>query len=42
MFHTKKPKERVRLQQARMGEGVGGLSWPWGLVGVRTYLRLIM
>lgn len=40
MFHTKKPKERVRLQQARMGEG--GLSWPWGLVGVRTYLRLIM
>lgn len=41
MFHTKKTKERVRLQQARMGEG-GGLSWPWGLVGVRTYLRLIM
>lgn len=33
MFHTKKPKERVRLQQARMGEGGGvelAMGFGWG------------
>lgn len=33
MFHTKKTKERVRLQQARMGEGGGvelAMGFGWG------------
>lgn len=31
MFHTKKTKERVRLQQARMGGGVElAMGFGWG------------